>query len=68
MNVTHILRLKGSSAVATISPESSVATAAATLAEKRFGALVVSVTGADLAGIISERDIVRALAREAGAA
>jgi CBS domain-containing protein len=66
MNVTHILKLKGSSAVATISPESSVATAAATLAEKRFGALVVSVTGADLAGIISERDIVRALAREAG--
>ena len=66
MNVTHILKLKGSSTVETISPESSVATAAATLAEKRFGALVVSVTGTDIAGIISERDIVRALAREAG--
>ncbi len=66
MNVTHILKLKGSSTVETISPESSVAAAAATLAEKRFGALVVSVSGTDIAGIISERDIVRALAREAG--
>ena len=66
MNVTHILNLKGSSTVETISPETSVAAAAATLAEKRFGALVVSTTGVDLAGIISERDIVRALAREAG--
>ncbi len=66
MNVTHILKLKGSSTVETISPESSVAAAAATLAEKRFGALVVSTTGTDIAGILSERDIVRALAREAG--
>ncbi len=66
MNVTHILKLKGSSTVETISPESSVAAAAATLAEKRFGALVVSATGTDIAGILSERDIVRALAREAG--
>ncbi len=66
MTVKHILKLKGSSTVETISPETSVATAAATLAEKGFGALVVSVTGTDIAGIISERDIVRALAREAG--
>jgi len=66
MNVTHILTLKGSSTVETISPEASVAAAAATLAEKRFGALVVSATGTDIAGILSERDIVRALAREAG--
>ena len=66
MNVTHILNLKGSSTVETISPESSVAAAAATLAEKGFGALVVSATGSDIAGILSERDIVRALAREAG--
>ena len=66
MNVTHIMKLKGSSAVETISPEASIATAAAILAEKRFGALVVSVAGDDIAGILSERDIVRALAREAG--
>jgi CBS domain-containing protein len=66
MNVTHILKLKGSSAVETISPDTSVAAASAILAEKRFGALVVSVSGKDIAGILSERDIVRALAREAG--
>ena len=66
MNVTHIMKLKGSSTVETIPPEASVAAAAAMLAEKRFGALVVSVTGKDIAGILSERDIVRALAREAG--
>ena len=66
MNVTHILKLKGSSTVETITPETSVAAASAILAEKRFGALVVSVSGKDIAGILSERDIVRALAREAG--
>ena len=66
MNVMHIMKLKGSSTVETIPPESSVASAAAILAEKGFGALVVSVTGSDIAGIVSERDIVRALAREAG--
>ncbi|MCH8953357.1 MAG: histidine kinase, partial [Proteobacteria bacterium] len=41
MNVTHILKLKGSSTVETITPDTSVATACAILAEKRFGALVV---------------------------
>jgi CBS domain-containing protein len=66
MNVTHIMKLKGSSVVETISPEANVAAAAALLAEKGFGALVVSVTGDDIAGILSERDIVRALARESG--
>jgi CBS domain-containing protein len=66
MNVMHIMKLKGSARVETISPDASVATAAAILAEKRFGALVVSVNGTEIAGILSERDIVRALAREAG--
>ena len=66
MNVTHILRSKGSSKVETIPPETSVAAASTILTERRFGALVVSVTGTDIAGILSERDIVGALAREAG--
>jgi len=66
MNVMHIMKLKGSSVVETITPESTVAAAADKLAAKRFGALVVSVAGNDIAGILSERDIVRALAREAG--
>ena len=66
MNVMHIMKLKGSTKVETISPDASVASASAILAEKRFGALVVSVDGTEIAGILSERDIVRALAREAG--
>ena len=66
MIVMHILKLKGSSAVETIAPSASVAQAAAALAEKRIGALVVSASEGHIAGIVSERDIVRALAREAG--
>ena len=66
MHVMHILKLKGSSAIETISPDASVGDAAARLAEKRIGALVVSTKGSDIAGIISERDVVRALARKAG--
>jgi len=64
MIVQHILKLKGSAAVETIAPSAPVADAAATLATKRFGALVVSADGETIAGILSERDIVRALARE----
>lgn len=66
MIVMHILKLKGTSAVETVTPSSPVSAAAAILAEKRYGALVVSNDGTDIAGIISERDVVRALAREAG--
>ena len=66
MIVMHILKLKGSAAVETIAPTAPISAAAATLAEKRYGALVVSTDGSSIAGIISERDIVRALAREAG--
>ena len=66
MNVMQILKLKGSAAVATVRPAAPVSEAAAILAEKRYGALVVSRDGHEIAGIISERDIVRALSEEAG--
>lgn len=66
MLVKHILKLKGSDTIDTIAPDASVAEAAATLAERRIGALVVSESGTDIAGIVSERDVVRALARRAG--
>ena len=66
MNVMHILKLKGSGAVETLEPQATVARAAAKLSERRIGALVVTSPGGAIAGIISERDIVRALAREAG--
>ena len=66
MIVKHILKLKGSASIDTVAPDASVADAAAILDKKRIGALVVSENGDDIAGIISERDIVRALARQGG--
>ena len=61
MTVKAILSRKGSD-VATIAPTASLSQAVKVLAERRIGALVV--TGADnrVAGILSERDIVRVLA------
>jgi CBS domain-containing protein len=61
MQVSVLLQGKGSEVV-TIGPEASVADAVAALAEHRIGALVVSGDGSRIDGILSERDIVRALA------
>jgi CBS domain-containing protein len=61
MNVESILRQKGTD-VATITPEASIKRAADWLRAKNVGALVVTSNDAVL-GIISERDIVRALSR-----
>lgn len=66
MLVQQILKAKGANlpedgAVVTIKPGSSVAEAAKTLSLRKFGALVVSSDGKDVAGILSERDIVRAI-------
>jgi CBS domain-containing protein len=66
MTVKAILGLKGDD-VTTIEPTASLATAAKVLAERRIGALVVMDSADRIAGILSERDIVRALA-EWGAA
>ncbi len=59
MNVNNILVQKGTD-VATIGPEASIKRAADWLRAKNIGALVVARDDAVL-GIISERDIVRAL-------
>ena len=64
MYVESILAVKGAE-VATIGPEASVGEAVATLREHRVGALVVSSDGSHIAGIVSERDIVRRLADHA---
>ena len=61
MNVEAILRNKGRSAT-TIAPEARIATAVALLRRHAVGALIVSRDSAAVDGIISERDIVRALA------
>ena len=62
MTVRAILDLKGRDVV-TIAPEKTLADAAALLSENRIGALVV-VVGERVSGILSERDIVRAVARD----
>jgi len=61
MNVESILQRKGTE-VATIAPEASIKRAADWLRAKNVGALVVTSNDVIL-GIISERDIVRALAQ-----
>jgi CBS domain-containing protein len=67
MTVKAILAAKGGEVV-TIDPTMNLAAAAKVLAERRIGALVV--TGADrrVVGILSERDIVQALAEHGAAA
>ncbi|HEX6239228.1 MAG TPA: CBS domain-containing protein [Acidimicrobiales bacterium] len=62
MLIEHILYRKGHD-VATITPQSSVADAVARLRELNIGALVVREddAGAPIAGVFSERDVVRAL-------
>jgi CBS domain-containing protein len=62
MNVETILRNKGRE-VATVRPGETVGAAIGTLISRNIGALVVSEDGERVDGIISERDIVHALAR-----
>ncbi len=66
MTVKAILDRKGSD-VATIEPTADLASAVKLLAARRIGALVVTSSEREIAGIISERDIIRVLA-EFGAA
>ena len=66
MTVSIILAGKGRE-VFTIEPNASLAAAVRLLAEKRIGAALIVGADRRIVGIISERDIVRALA-ERGAA
>lgn len=61
MLVQQILKDKSDEGVVTIAPGSSVSEAVKILSSRRIGALVVSKDGGEVAGIISERDIVRAI-------
>jgi CBS domain-containing protein len=65
MNVHSILTTKGT-AVATIDPTASLGDATASLRDHGVGALVVSSGGGRIEGILSERDVVRALAAHGG--
>jgi CBS domain-containing protein len=67
MRISDLLRAKGSEVV-TVTPESDVRQLLAVLTERRIGAVVVSRDGTGVDGIVSERDVVTALAeRGAGA-
>lgn len=67
MTVARILAEKGAN-VLTVSPEKTLDEVIHILAEKRIGALVVAHPDGSVAGIISERDIMRALAALGGGA
>ena len=67
MTVARILADKGSSVV-TVSPDRTLEEVIQILADKRIGALVVAHPDGAVAGIISERDIMRALAGHGGSA
>jgi CBS domain-containing protein len=62
MNVEHILMAKGRD-VLTIEPSRTLADAARALTEKKIGAVIVGGPGEAVLGILSERDVVRAVAR-----
>ena len=62
MNIASLLASKGIKVV-TVGPQDTIREALRQLAEHNIGALVVVDGHGGLAGIVSERDIVRALAR-----
>jgi CBS domain-containing protein len=67
MTVKTILSRKGREVV-TIAPTANLSEAVKLLAERRIGAVVVTGAENHVAGILSERDIVRALGERGAAA
>lgn len=67
MTVKAILDRKGH-AVETIAPTATLAQAAKLLSDRRIGAIVVTDDGGRIEGMLSERDIVRAIAARGPAA
>ena len=67
MTVSTILSVKGRDII-TIEPGATLTAAAKLLAEKRIGALLILGPDHRITGILSERDIVRAIAERGAAA
>ena len=67
MTVAHILNIKGRSVISA-APGETVQAVADLLAKNRIGAVLVRDKKGGLAGIVSERDIVRALSKDGAAA
>ena len=66
MRISDVIRRKGD-LVVTIRPDDTVEHLLAVLEERGIGALVVSEDGQTVAGIVSERDVVRHLHRSGAA-
>ena len=62
MLVQQILNSKANDDVITVQPETTLVEAAAILASNKIGTVVISEDGKKTSGILSERDIVRAIA------
>lgn len=65
MLIAHVLRDKGA-VVYTVRAEQTLEEAARILHEKKVGALVVIAEDGAISGVMSERDIVREIARNGG--
>ena len=63
MLVSQILKSKSDDAVVTMPPGSLISRVAEVLSARRIGAVVISADGKKMAGIVSERDIVREIGR-----
>jgi CBS domain-containing protein len=68
MNVKEILTAKKGGEIVSIEPTATLAVAAKLLSAHRIGAVLILGAGGHLAGILSERDIVRMLAEQGAAA
>lgn len=62
MTIAAILKHKGTE-IGHVAPTATIPEVAHLLAERRFGAVLVLDAAGELRGILSERDIVRSLAR-----
>lgn len=67
MLVQQILNAKPEQGVATVAPGSTLRQAVGVLSERRIGAVIVSSDGKRIAGILSERDVVRELGKRGAA-
>ena len=67
MSVSHILKQKGRNVITAL-PADTVKQVAEILGAKRIGAIVVSSGNGAIDGIVSERDVVRAIGEHGAAA
>lgn len=67
MTVSVILKSKGAEVIS-VKPDSALSSVVETLSSRRIGAVLVLHSDGKVAGVLSERDVVRALAQHGAAA